>query len=93
MRAMGNVRLLPVAEALERYAAPLYGPKGVYPNIDLFGAALLDALGIESEQFVAAFALGVACGWLAHWNEQRTSGRLIRPDSEYIGPPLRQVPR
>lgn len=92
MHAMGGARLLPVAEALEQHAAPLYGAKGVHANIDLFGAALLDALGVAPEQYVAAFALGVACGWLAHWNEQRATGRLVRPESEYTGPAERAVP-
>lgn len=92
MRAMGGVPLLDVAEALEYAVAPLYGAKGIYANIDLFGAALLDALGVEPPHFVAAFALGVVSGWLAHWAEQRAAGRLVRPESEYAGPPRREVP-
>ena len=92
IRAMGNVRLLKVAEELDQFAAPLYGPKGVHANIDLFSAVLLDALGVAPPQYVAAFALGVACGWLAHWIEQQATGRLVRPDSEYIGPALRPLP-
>ncbi len=92
MRAMGDVPLLPVAEALEAHAAPLYAPKGVHANIDLYGAALLDALGVAPELYVSAFVLGVASGWLAHWVEQRATGRLVRPESEYTGPPPRPVP-
>lgn len=93
MHEMGGVRLLPVAEALDREAAALYGAKGVHANIDLYGAALLDALGVEPSQYVAAFALGLASGWLAHWLEQRATGRLVRPESEYTGPEARAVPR
>ena len=92
MHAMGNAPLLTIAEGLESNGAPLYGSKGVHANIDLFGAALLDALGVAPAAFVAAFALGVACGWLAHWAEQRETGRLIRPDSAYEGPPARPLP-
>ncbi|MEX2586734.1 MAG: citrate synthase, partial [Actinomycetota bacterium] len=29
-------------------------------------------------------------GWTAHVNEQLADNRLIRPDSEYIGPPVRE---
>jgi citrate synthase len=92
MHAMGNVRLLAAAEALEREAAPIYGAKGVHANIDLFGAALLDGLGVAPDAYVAAFALGIACGWLAHWAEQRATGRLIRPDCAYTGPAERALP-
>lgn len=92
MRAMGGVPLLPVAEALEAHAAPLYASKGVHANIDLYGAVLLDALGVDPELYVAAFVLGAAAGWLAHWVEQRSTGRLVRPESEYAGPPSRPVP-
>jgi citrate synthase len=92
MRAMGGARLLPVAEALEREGARLWGPKRVFANIDLFGAALLEALGVEPPQYVAAFALGIVPGWLAHWLEQRQTGKLIRPDGEYTGPGPRPLP-
>jgi citrate synthase len=90
--AMGGAPLLSVAEALEDHAAPLYAGKGVYANIDLYGAVLLDALGVAPELYVAAFVLGAAAGWLAHWVEQRATGRLIRPASEYAGPAPRAVP-
>ncbi|MEI8254911.1 MAG: citrate/2-methylcitrate synthase, partial [Deltaproteobacteria bacterium] len=92
MHAMGDAPLLAVAEALEAQGARTFGAKGVHANIDLFGAALLDALGVDPARFVASFALGVTCGWLAHWTEQRETGRLIRPDSAYEGPPERAMP-
>jgi len=84
--------LIDVAESLRIAAEPVFGPKGVHANIDLYGAALLAALGVAREQFVAAFAVGIACGWLAHWVEQSRTGRLIRPDSTYDGPAERAVP-
>jgi citrate synthase len=93
MAAMGGVRLLPVAEALEAEAVAVYGSKGVHANIDLFSAALLDGLGVDPAHYVAAFALGLASGWLAHWAEQRATGRLIRPTSLYAGPAERPVGR
>lgn len=92
IEAMGEARLLPVAEALCREAEKLYGARGIYANIDLYGAVLLDALGVEPAHYVAAFALGLAAGWLAHWLEQGFTGRLIRPESTYEGPPLRTIP-
>jgi len=92
MRAMTGVRFLETAVDLERFARETYGAKGVHANIDLFAAALLDGLGVDRRCFAAAFALGVACGWLAHWIEQGDTGRLVRPDSAYDGPPDRPVP-
>lgn len=93
IEAMGNVQLLPVAITLMTEGERLYGARGVYANIDLFGAVLLDALGVEPEHNVAAFALGLAPGWMAHWLEQGATDRLIRPDSAYTGPSQRAIQR
>lgn len=90
--AAGGVPLVATADALAAAVEPLLGPKGVHANVDLYGAALADGLGIDDARFVAAFALGVAAGWLAHWLEQRATGRLVRPDSAYTGPPERDLP-
>ena len=30
--------------------------------------------------------MGRAAGWTAHVMEQEATGRLIRPDSRYVGP-------
>lgn len=92
MHAMGDVPLLAVAELLEREGGRLWGQKRVYANIDLFSAALLDALGVAPQHYVAAFALGLVPGWLAHWDEQRKTGKLIRPESQYVGPGERALP-
>ncbi len=89
---LGEVPLLPTALALEAEVARVHGARGVFANIDLFGSVLLDALGVDPASYVAAFALGLAPGWLAHWIEQRETGRLIRPASTYIGPGRRPVP-
>lgn len=91
MQAMGDAPLLTITEAVANAAEPLFSPKGIYPNIDLYGAALLGTLSVDPAYYVAAFALGIPCGWLAHWNEVRSLGRLVRPDSSYAGPPERAV--
>jgi citrate synthase len=46
---------------------------------------LLEAVGIPRELFTATFAIGRAAGWLAHIEEQRRTGRLIRPAARYVG--------
>ena len=91
MHAMGNTRLLPVAEAMEAEVTKHWAKQRIFANIDLFGAVLLDALGVRPADYVTAFALGIIPGWLAHWSEQRATGKLIRPDSEYVGPPQRSL--
>jgi citrate synthase len=55
-------------------------------NVEFYTALVLQALGLEPRQFVAMFACGRTAGWCAHVMEQHAEDRLIRPQSEYIGP-------
>ena len=57
-------------------------------NVEIMAALLLDAVGFPREAFTPVFAVGRAAGWLAHAMEQRQTGRMIRPVSAYIGPPI-----
>ena len=43
------------------------------------------ALGIDRKLFTPTFAVGRVAGWCAHVAEQRARGRLIRPQSIYVG--------
>jgi citrate synthase len=54
-------------------------------NVEFYTAVLLDALGIDRRLFTATFAVGRIVGWCAHVMEQRQVGKLIRPDSDYVG--------
>jgi len=54
-------------------------------NVEFYTAVLLDALGWPREAFSPLFACGRVVGWLAHVDEQRRTGRLIRPESRYVG--------
>lgn len=59
-------------------------------NVEFFTALLLEALAFPPAAFTGVFAVGRVAGWLAHAREQQVGGRLIRPQSVYIGPaPLR----
>ena len=60
--------------------------KGLYPNVDFFAASVYHALGIPTDLFTPVFAVSRMAGWTAHVVEQHADNRLIRPDSEYIGP-------
>jgi citrate synthase len=55
-------------------------------NVEFYTALLLHGLGLPSELFTPTFAVGRVLGWSAHCLEQLRDGRLIRPQSTYIGP-------
>lgn len=57
-------------------------------NVEFYTAILLEAVGLPRACFSTTFAVGRVAGWLAHIAEQRRTGRLIRPASRYIGPPV-----
>ncbi|HEY8382907.1 MAG TPA: citrate synthase [Microvirga sp.] len=55
-------------------------------NVEFYTALLLDALGVPREGFTPLFAVGRSAGWVAHAIEQLRVGRIIRPQSRYVGP-------
>jgi citrate synthase len=55
-------------------------------NVEFYTALLLHGLWLPPELFTATFAVGRVLGWAAHCLEQLRDGRLIRPQSRYIGP-------
>jgi citrate synthase len=77
--------LYDIAVELERVAEPIYGPKGVYPNVDFYSGIVYNSLGIPADLFTPIFAIARTAGWLAHWLEQLQGNRIFRPDQEYIG--------
>jgi citrate synthase len=60
--------------------------KGLYPNVDFYAASVYHYLGIPTDLMTPIFALARMAGWTAHVREQYDDNRLIRPESEYIGP-------
>jgi citrate synthase len=55
-------------------------------NVEFYTALLLHGLGLPTDLFTPTFAVGRVLGWSAHCLEQLREGRLIRPQSTYIGP-------
>ncbi|MEZ0171881.1 citrate synthase/methylcitrate synthase [Microvirga sp. TS319] len=55
-------------------------------NVEFYTAILLDSLGVPREGFTPLFAAGRTAGWVAHAVEQEKAGRIIRPQSRYVGP-------
>ncbi|MEI7710941.1 MAG: citrate/2-methylcitrate synthase [Rhodospirillales bacterium] len=73
-----------VAVAIERVKPGRKLP----PNVEIMAALLLDAVGFPRDGFTPVFAVCRVAGWLAHAMEQQKTGRMIRPTSAYIGPPV-----
>lgn len=81
---------LRLAESVEAAALELLALKKpnrpLQTNVEFYTALLLEALGLPREAFTCVFAAGRSGGWIAHAREQMLNGRLIRPQSRYIGP-------
>ncbi len=85
---------LAYAEAVERAALDILRrrkpERSLQTNVEFYTALLLEALGFPPDAFTSVFAMGRMAGWMAHAREQAQSGRLIRPQSRYVGPePMR----
>jgi citrate synthase len=80
---------LGLAARVEAYArkalAKRYPQRALDTNVEFYTAILLDALQISRRAFTPMFACARIIGWTAHALEQQRRGRLLRPDSRYIG--------
>ncbi len=78
-------KMYEMAVELERIAAGILGPKGIYPNVDFYSGIVYQALGIPRDLFTPIFAIARVAGWLAHWLEQLKNNRIFRPEQIYVG--------
>jgi len=74
-----------IAVEVERVAAGILGPKGIYPNVDFYSGIVYKAIGIPRDLFTPIFAIARVAGWLAHWLEQLKNNRIFRPEQIYVG--------
>lgn len=90
----GDMGLYTLARSVESTALRLleeYKPgRRLQTNVEFYTALLLHGLELDVPLFTPTFAISRASGWIAHAREQRETGRLIRPRSEYVGPRDRQ---
>lgn len=70
----------------ERIAEIMLKEKNLNANVDFYSATVYYSLGIPTDLFTPIFAIARTSGWTAHVIEQLSDNRLIRPQSEYIGP-------
>jgi citrate synthase len=86
----GDRQLYDLARGVEAVALRLleeYKPgRSLRTNVEFYTALLLHGIGLDLPLFTPTFAVGRVAGWVAHALEQRRAGRIIRPQSVYIGP-------
>ena len=86
----GDRSLYQLARAMEATALRLLRERKpdrrLDTNVEFYTALLLHGLGLPSDLFTPTFAVGRVVGWAAHCLEQLRDGRLVRPQSAYIGP-------
>ena len=78
------------AEEIEATALELlrqrHAGRAIDTNVEFYTALVLEALELPRESFTNVFAVGRVAGWTAHILEQEQGGRMIRPQSRYVGP-------
>jgi len=83
------------ADLLGKFAAPpevralidyVHETSGLAPTIDVALIALAGHCRLPFDAVFAMFAIGRSVGWMAHAIEQVTSGTLLRPRANYVGP-------
>jgi citrate synthase len=86
----GDMRLYRLARFVEAEAVRLleeHKPgRRLQTNVEFYTALLLHGLSLDVPLFTPVFAMSRVSGWIAHALEQRRTNRIVRPQSEYIGP-------
>jgi citrate synthase len=78
-------------EMSQRIEALIKSEKKLYPNVDFYSASMFYSMGIPIDLYTPIFAVSRISGWTAHVLEQYANNRLIRPRTDYIGPPYPQT--
>lgn len=81
--------LLDIAKKLEEAALEdaYFIDHNLYPNVDFYSGALLQAMGIPLDMFTVMFAIGRLPGWISQWKESidDPGTKLSRPRQIYQG--------
>jgi citrate synthase len=89
-RQFGDMALYTLARKVENVAVRLlaerYPDRDLQTNVEFYTALLLHGLGLSTDLFTPTFAISRVAGWIAHIFEQRQQSRIIRPESQYVGP-------
>jgi len=86
----GDMNLYRLAREVESVALRLLEEqkpgRRLQTNVEFYTALILHGLGFDVSLFTATFAVSRVAGWIGHAFEQQRANRLIRPQSEYVGP-------
>jgi citrate synthase len=86
----GDMKLYRLARDVEMVAVRLLEEqkpgRHLQTNVEFYTALLLHGLGFDVTLFTPTFAVSRVAGWIGHAREQQRANRLIRPQSEYVGP-------
>ncbi len=87
-KSSGNTRWFEIADQLANTAQAddYFIQRKLYPNVDYFSAIVLYTIDLDVDMFTPLFAMSRIAGWTAHIIEQTANNRLIRPESNYVGP-------
>lgn len=78
-------------EMADRLQKIMLERKNIHPNTDYPAAHAYYQMGIPIPLYTPIFVCARITGWCAHIMEQYENNRIIRPGSEYIGVPPREV--
>lgn len=81
-------RWMDIYDVLER---SMFAATKIKPNLDFPTGPAYYLMGFDIPSFTPLFVMSRITGWTAHIMEQAASNALIRPLSEYSGPPQRAL--
>ena len=89
LKRLGKIGRLERAEQIEQEAITALSihksGRRLDVNTEFYTALLLETLQIPRQCFTSVFAAARVAGWVAHIREEEAVGRLIRPQSQYLG--------
>ena len=91
-RQQGQAQLYEVTRAVEEAATLALAPRGIFVNINLYGALMFHLLGAEPAEIPCLIATARTAGMVALVRETLHDIRLYRPLSRYVGPAERPFP-
>ena len=84
----GEKKWMQIYEALEK---TMVEQKNIYPNLDFPAGPAYYMMGFDIDMFTPIFVMARITGWTAHIMEQTANNRIIRPLTQYVGVPQRDV--
>lgn len=87
-RAADLLRAFPPSDTIRELIDYVYDLTRLLPAIDIALVGLAEHCRLPAEAPFVLFAIGRSVGWMAHAVEQLSSGNILRPRANYIGPAI-----